>query len=1004
MPESDLTSQPEAPHSHLRHPVLDWSLSLILLALFVTGLVYYPPHWGPEAPHAKVPEWLLFFGRFHPIFVHLPIGVFILSIIMEVIAMARHRVAAALRPAITFTLGVAVSGASFAVILGILLSREGGFEGATVQAHQTLGLAATAGMFLALFIKLLVDGSASGRGAWVYRSFLVLSFLIMTVGAHFGGNMSHGNNYLTEFAPPGVRNAVKQFEAKILAPFTPAPSNDTPPPPAEPLPTTLASNDGNPTVYAALVSPILEKKCNGCHNAEKSKGKLRMDSYEAIIKGGENGDNVVPGNPEKSLMIARMNLAKDDDDHMPPDGKEQISKEEIELLSWWVKNGASKDMKLSEAKIPDELRSLQQTLLNNRKAGSAGGTPPVLLAAAQATAAANPAVADAMRKINGSGASLAPVAADPSQLRFTALNVARDYADANLKDLTPILEQIVALDLAKTKVTDASCGLIAKMPNLRELHLENTAVTDAGVSQLKGLSKLEYLNLYGTKVTDKTLDDLGGSSSLKALYLWKTAVTKPKAEAFKTAHPAINLNIGWDESNNAKVVAVATPPPAKPVAPAPAPAAAAAKPEAKPAPAPAPAATPATKPAPATAAAKPAAPAPAAAKPAAGKGIDPNAIVYKDVVAPILSAKCVACHGEKKAKGKLRMDSFAALMKGGSDGATTVIPNKAGDSLMVKRTALPADDDDHMPPKDEKQLTKEEIALLKWWIENGASETATVASAKKTPEIDAALAAFASTAPAKGSAGTAKTAEKPKPKPLTPEEKKTVAAVTAKMTALNASLMPLALDTEQLRFGCVNAADKIGDKELALLEPAAAQIVWVDLGRTKVTDAGLATVAKMKNLEKLHLENTAVTDAGLANLAGLTKLEYLNLYGTKVTDAGIAKLAANKALKKLFVWQTGVTHDGAKKLEASVPGLMVNVGLSKADIVKLNEQNKPPEPPPAAPTKKADAKAKAEPKKAATAPAKPATPPAAPKPEAKPATTPPAAKPEAKAADKPKAN
>ncbi len=177
------------------------------------------------------------------------------------------------------------------------------------------------------------------------------------------------------------------------------------------------------------------------------------------------------------------------------------------------------------------------------------------------------------------------------------------------------------------------------------------------------------------------------------------------------------------------------------------------------------------------------------------------------------------------------------------------------------------------------------------------------------------------------------------------------------MTALNASLMPLALDTELLRFGCINAADKIGDAELAVLEPAAQWIVWMDLGKTKVTDAGLASIAKMKNLEKLHLEKTAVTDAGLATLAGLPHLEYLNLYGTKITDAGIAKLAPDKGLKKLFVWQTAVTHDGAKKLETGVPGLVVNVGLSEADIAKLIEQNKPPEPPPAAAAKKPDAKA-----------------------------------------------
>ena len=68
-----------------------------------------------------------------------------------------------------------------------------------------------------------------------------------------------------------------------------------------------------------------------------------------------------------------------------------------------------------------------------------------------------------MKKINGSGASLAPIAADAKQLRFTALNVAKDYSDANLKDLEPIASSIVALDLAKTKVTDAACDTIERL-------------------------------------------------------------------------------------------------------------------------------------------------------------------------------------------------------------------------------------------------------------------------------------------------------------------------------------------------------------------------------------------------------------------------------------------------------------------------------------------------------------------------------------------------------------
>ncbi len=589
---------------------------------------------------------------------------------------------------------------------------------------------------------------------------------------------------------------------------------------------------------------------------------------------------------------------------------------------------------------------------------------------------------DAIAKINASGASLAPVSADAKVYRFTALNVAKDFSDAGLAALAPVADKIVSLDLARTKVTDVGLKSLAGMKSLTELHLENTAVTDAGLDQLKPLASLEYLNLYGTKVTDAGAAKLGSLPKLKAIYLWQTAVTKNGVTALKKALPSAHINTGWTAEDDAK-----------PVAAAPAPAVVAAKPAAAPA-------------APAAATAKPAAPA-AAPAPAAGAPVDPaaaaKAVVFKDLIQPILEAKCVSCHGAEKAKGKLRMQTYALLMKGGSDGATTVVAGKPADSLMIKRVNLPKDDDDHMPPPDEKQLTKDEIAILKWWVEQGASETVTLATIKKTPEVEGLIGTMLK-AGAKSAASAPKVAEKAKPKPLTPEEKKAVATVAAKMQAVGASLMPLALDTEQQRLSVINAADKFGDKELAELLPVAAHVVWVDLGRSQVTDAALETLSKFPNLERLHLENTKVGDAGIARLAGLKSLEYLNLYGTKVTDAGIAKLADDKALKKLFVWQTAVTQPAAKALEGKVPGLVVNVGLSEAEIAKLTAP--PPAPPASAPAAKKDKKdAAAKPAdKAAPAP-KPADKAAAPAPAAKPAdkavAPAPAPKPEAKPAAKP---
>jgi hypothetical protein len=585
--------------------------------------------------------------------------------------------------------------------------------------------------------------------------------------------------------------------------------------------------------------------------------------------------------------------------------------------------------------------------------------------------AADPAIKATLDKVNATGASLMPISADGKTYRFTALNVAKEFNDAGLAPLAPMADKIISLDLARTKVTDGGLKAIAAFKNLTELHLEGTGITDAGLDQLKGLAALEYLNLYNTKVTDAGMPKLAGLTKLKALYLWQTGVTKAGVAQLKTKLTGARINTGWTAEDDAKPVAIAAA--AKPAAPA------------KPA---------AGAPAPA----KPA----AAAAPVAGGKLDPaiaaKAVIYQDVITPIVSAKCAACHGTEKKKGKLQMHTFAAIMKGGGDGATTVIPNNTKDSLMLARILLPKDDDDHMPPSDEEQITKEECQIIAWWIKTGASETMTVAAAKPDAAIESILSAMLGKGLPKAGAAVAKV-QKPKAKPLTDAEKKQIAEISAKMQALNASLMPLAQDTEQLRLSVINAADKFGDKELALLEPIAQQVVWVDLARSIVTDAGFSTLAKMVNLERLHLENTKITDAGLAGLGGLQNLEYLNLYGTKTTDGGIAKLATAKGLKKLFVWQTGVTKAGATALEGKIPGLKVNVGLSEAAIAKLTA---PPPAPPPAPAKKEEPKkvdAKAAAKPAVTPAAKPAAvKPAVPAPATKPAaSTPPAAKPAAAA-------
>lgn len=112
--------------------------------------------------------------------------------------------------------------------------------------------------------------------------------------------------------------------------------------------------------------------------------------------------------------------------------------------------------------------------------------------------------------------------------------------------------------------------------------------------------------------------------------------------------------------------------------------------------------------------------------------------VFAGVIAPIFQTKCVSCHGPQKSKGDLRLDSFAAVKKGGKDG-DVINPGNSAQSLLVQRVLIPVGDDDHMPPGGKPQLSAGEVAILKWWIDAGCRETNILNQLQPPPEIIAAL-------------------------------------------------------------------------------------------------------------------------------------------------------------------------------------------------------------------------------------------------------------------------
>jgi len=130
-----------------------------------------------------------------------------------------------------------------------------------------------------------------------------------------------------------------------------------------------------------------------------------------------------------------------------------------------------------------------------------------------------------------------------------------------------------------------------------------------------------------------------------------------------------------------------------------------------------------------------------------------------------------------------------------------------------------------------------------------------------------------------------------------------------------------------LEVSFVSHEASTGDQSLAELAPLGAQITRLDLGRTKVGDAGLSTVGTFLALTKLDLHGTAVTDAGLAALKGLSQLRSLNLFGTSITDAGLSMLEGLGALEDVYLRETKVTEAGIAKLEEKLSQAEIHAGF-----------------------------------------------------------------------------
>ena len=276
------------------------------------------------------PEILLFFGRFHVLLVHLPIGMLVALAAMEIAArFTRFKNA---NTSAGFLLALAAPLAVLTALCGWLLSLGGGYAENLLEWHERLGIATAAGCVLSAFLF--------WRGKiMAYRLTLSITVAVLLVTGHLGGSLTHGSDYLTRYVPRPLR---EMFGKTLQNPQSFVDTN----------------NPAQQPVFAGVIAPLFQEKCVRCHGPEKSKGGLRLDSYARVKAGGEDGLVLNAEDPAQAELLRRIFLPLDDDDHMPPSGKSQLTAAEIALLKWWVKAGAPETNALAQLHPPQTIQAI----------------------------------------------------------------------------------------------------------------------------------------------------------------------------------------------------------------------------------------------------------------------------------------------------------------------------------------------------------------------------------------------------------------------------------------------------------------------------------------------------------------------------------------------------------------------------------------------------------------------------------------------------------------------
>ncbi|HEX8549325.1 MAG TPA: c-type cytochrome domain-containing protein, partial [Cytophagaceae bacterium] len=286
-----------------------------------------------------------------------------------------------------------------------------------------------------------------------------------------------------------------------------------------------------------------------------------------------------------------------------------------------------------------------------------------------------------------------------------------------------------------------------------------------------------------------------------------------------------------------------------------------------------------------------------------------RAVVYEDLVQPIINQRCVSCHSNGKKKGGLLLDSYAHLLLGGESGKA-IVKGNSKESEFIKLVTLNPGEERAMPPKGKTPLTKEELAIIKWWIDTGADEKKTVAQLKASPEMIVTLTSVSKNDTQPSDENTS--VNLPEVASILPEK-------IDEISSLGLTVVKMTPNSNLLDVRSIIQKKDWNDSKTEKLVQIKDQVYILDLSNTAITNKALTTIGTFKMLRKLDLNGNNISDENFAALKGLQQLEYLNIYNTQISDQSIPTVSSFKNLKKLYLWKSKISAQGIEALKKALP-------------------------------------------------------------------------------------